>query len=106
MKIGRVLRLLRTCCEPYPTPNIFEQDIGPILKMISFVDRIVFGKWNYNSDSSAFAGAKRFYNDAAHEVARFCHENDIECHIKEGTINWDLVKDKSTTSYLRAYAGC
>lgn len=35
--------------EPYPTPNIIDQDFQEILEAVSFVDKIIFGKLNYNS---------------------------------------------------------
>ncbi len=79
--------------EPYPTPNIVKQDIREILRKISFVDRIVFGKWNYNKSTSQFLHYKNFYNSMAYEVASFCEQRKIECHIKKGSINMDLIPD-------------
>ena len=38
--------------EPYPTPNIIRQDLMKILEAISFVDKIIFGRLNYNVKSS------------------------------------------------------
>mgnify|MGYP000265343292 CR=1 FL=1 len=73
--------------EPYPTPNIIKQDIREILNEISFVDKIVFGKWNYSRNPSQFLHYKNFYNSMAYEVINFCIKNSIEVHIKEGTIN-------------------
>lgn len=73
--------------EPYPTPNIFEQNIRDILSEISFVDKIVFGRWNYNSQSSILPTYKNFYNSMACEVLSFCNKHNIDVHIKEGTIN-------------------
>ena len=32
--------------EPYPTPNFIEQDINEILEVISFCDKIIFGRLN------------------------------------------------------------
>ena len=34
--------------EPYPTPNIIEQDVHEILDKIKFTDKIIFGRLNYN----------------------------------------------------------
>ncbi|MFW9890321.1 MAG: hypothetical protein ACFFER_19245, partial [Candidatus Thorarchaeota archaeon] len=34
--------------EPYPTPNIVTQDFGKLLDRVQFVDKLIFGKWNYN----------------------------------------------------------
>lgn len=77
--------------EPYPTPNFIEQDIEEILKEISFVDKIVFGKWNYNSLTGYFKDYKSFYNKNAYKVIKFCEKNGIECHIKKGTITKELI---------------
>lgn len=91
--------------EPYPTPNLVRQDIRELLREISFVDRIVFGKWNYSRQSSAFVNYKQFYNSMAYEVIRFCEKNSIDVHIKEGTINLGLVgerpREKSTLAGYR-----
>lgn len=73
--------------EPYPTPNIVNQDLQKILKEVSFVDKIIFGKLNYNVDASqsGFRGSKEFYEAQANEVVDFCREHCIEYHIKFGT---------------------
>ena len=34
--------------EPYPTPNIVNQRLDEILEEVSFVDKIIFGRLNYN----------------------------------------------------------
>lgn len=72
--------------EPYPTPNIVNQDIKDILNNVSFVDKIVFGRLNYNKLVSEYKGYKQYYNDLANIVIDFCKENEIEYHIKNGTI--------------------
>ena len=72
--------------EPYPTPNIVTQDIKKILNEISFVDKIVFGRWNYNKKISEQASCKEFYNSMAGYVIDFCEKNSIDVHIKDGTI--------------------
>jgi hypothetical protein len=71
--------------EPYPTPNIIKQDLMAILEAVSFVDKIVFGRLNYNVKSSEFKYNKEFYNSLALTVAKFCRNNRIDCHIKQGT---------------------
>ena len=40
--------------EPYPTPNIIEQNYDDILDSISFVDKIIFGRTNYNKIISEY----------------------------------------------------
>lgn len=73
--------------EPYPTPNIFEQDLEKILQEVSFVDKIIFGRLNRNKLVSEFKGHKEFYNDCAAKVLEFCKKNGIECYIKGKTIS-------------------
>lgn len=72
--------------EPYPTPNIVEQDIKKILQAVSFVDTIIFGRTNYSKEVSSFKEHKKFYNSCANEVILFCKKNNIKYHIKEKTI--------------------
>lgn len=72
--------------EPYPTPNIIQQDFEDILDAISFVDKIIFGKMNYNSMVSKYSGYKKYFNLLSEKVIKFCQRNNKEYHIKEGTI--------------------
>ena len=72
--------------EPYPTPNIYEQDLMPILESISFVDKIIFGRMHYNKQVSSYKGHKAFYNNLAHQVIDFCNEHKKDYHIKTGTL--------------------
>lgn len=72
--------------EPYPTPNLLQQDLADILEAVSFVDKIIFGRMNYNKDVSSYKGNKQFYNEKATEVIKFCEERGISYHIKDGTI--------------------
>ncbi len=102
--------------EPYPTPNMLEkfnikQNIEDILEKVSFVDKIVFGKWNYNSNTSDFSNYKSYYNELTYKVIKFCLERNIEYHIKEHTV--DLQENNFKVSittpeicreFLRCYA--
>ena len=72
--------------EPYPTPNLIEQDLQEILTAVSFTDRIIFGRTNYSKDASSYKQHKKFYNEKAAEVIAFCEEHGIQYHIKEKTI--------------------
>ena len=73
--------------EPYPTPNLINQDLKKILKAISFVDKIIFGRTNYCKDvTSGYPEHKKFYNERAKEVIEFCTEKGIAYHIKDKTI--------------------
>ncbi|MBL7085830.1 MAG: radical SAM protein [Candidatus Cloacimonetes bacterium] len=72
--------------EPYPTPNIVEQDIKDILEKVQFVDKIIFGKLNYNVKTSSYKNHIDFYNSTAMKVIDFCERNKIDYHIKKDTI--------------------
>jgi len=72
--------------EPYPTPNMIEQDLHEILEAVSFTDKIVFGKMNYSKVANSYERHKFFYNECAAEVISFCQKHSISCHIKERTI--------------------
>lgn len=72
--------------EPYPTPNIVEQDLQKLLDEISFVDRIIFGRMNYNKEVTAYTEHKKFFNNSAEKVIAYCNEHGISCYIKKGTI--------------------
>ncbi len=71
--------------EPYPTPNIIKQDFSEILSSVDFVDRIIFGRLNYNSLVTSYKDYKNFYNDLTRKTIEFCNDRDIDYHIKEGT---------------------
>lgn len=71
--------------EPYPTPNIFQQDINEVLAAVSFVDTIHFGKWNYNRSAGAFKYSREFYASMAQQVITFTRRHGFEARVKEGT---------------------
>lgn len=68
--------------EPYPTPNIVQQDFMELLEKLKFVDKIIFGSWNYNPQASAYKNRKKFYLECANSLKKFCKENGIEYHVK------------------------
>ena len=72
--------------EPYPTPNLIEQDLQNILDAVNFVDKIIFGRTNYCKEVNAYKQHKAFYNKLAVQVTEFCEQNGIQYHIKEKTI--------------------
>ncbi len=78
--------------EPYPTSNIIVQDLLQILKRISFVDKIIFGKLNYNVKVNEAKERREFYENCANVVINFCIKNKIEYHIKYGTQEKDNTK--------------
>lgn len=72
--------------EPYPTPNLIEQDLQNILDAVRFVDKIIFGRTNYCKEVSAYKQHKSFYNRLTAQVTEFCEQHGIQYHIKEKTI--------------------
>ena len=78
--------------EPYPTPNIIEQDLSEILNSVSFADKIIFGKLNYNVKTNEYENNVNFYEDCAKKVIEFCKNKGIKHHIKYGTQKKDNYK--------------
>lgn len=72
--------------EPYPTPNFIEQDLNEILEAISFCDKIIFGRLNYNKKVSEYKDHKAYFNKLAEQVIAYCQTNGKQYHIKDGTI--------------------
>lgn len=72
--------------EPYPTPNICEQDLNEILDTISFVDKIIFGRLHYNKLVTQYKNHKDFFNNTARQVVEYCNKHGIAYHIKTKTI--------------------
>lgn len=72
--------------EPYPTPNIIQQSLNEILDAVSFTDKIIFGRMNYNKEVSHYYEHKQFYNKKAEEVINFCTANGINYYVKNKTI--------------------
>lgn len=73
--------------EPYPTPNIIEQDYNQILEAIGFVDKIIFGRLNYNKDITSYKQHKEYFNSLSNQTIDFCKRYGIIYHIKSGTIS-------------------
>lgn len=73
--------------EPYPTPNLIEQNLDQVLDAVSFTDKIIFGRTNYSKEVTAFKGHREFYNEQAEKVITFCKRKGIQFHIKEGTLS-------------------
>ena len=72
--------------EPYPTPNIINQDIYEVLEAIRFADKIIFGRMNYNRKVTEYKDYQEYYREMTYLVTDFCRRNNIEWHIKQGTI--------------------
>ena len=71
--------------EPYPTPNLIEQNLSDVLNAVDFAAKIIFGRTNYSREVSAYPAHKAFYNDCAANVVEFCKARNIAYHIKQGT---------------------
>ncbi|MCZ7664817.1 MAG: radical SAM protein [Thermoleophilia bacterium] len=73
--------------EPYPTPNIdpSSENVEPLLEAVSFVNSIVFGRWNYSKLVSSSPDLKGHYARAAQSVASWCDIHGKTLHIKKGT---------------------
>ena len=72
--------------EPYPTPNLIEQELDEILEEISFVDKIIFGRTNYSKEVTAYKTHRDYYNQKAQEVIDFCESRGIQYYIKAKTV--------------------
>ena len=76
--------------EPYPTPNIIEQDLNEVLEAVSFVDKIIFGRMHYNKQVTTYKDHKQFFNELSLQVIDFCSVRQIAYHIKSKTITEEL----------------
>lgn len=81
--------------EPYLTPNLVKQDLEKVLNEVKFVDKIIFGRLNYNVKVTEFENNKNFYDDCANIVTDFCKKYGIDYHIKYGTQKKDNRKTEN-----------
>jgi DNA repair photolyase len=63
--------------EPFPTPNIVRQEIGPLLEALAFVDELYFGGWNYSPLAGGSVQRERFYREQGRTVRVFCQQHHI-----------------------------
>lgn len=63
--------------EPYPTPNLIEQNLEHILDAVGFVDHLYFSGWNYNNQVKQFQNYQQFYRDQSRLAQQFCTERGI-----------------------------
>lgn len=78
---------------PYPTPNLITQNLRDLLEAVGFVDRLMFGKLNYSSATSACPNSAAFYEECQSRVQEFCAQR----HIRGVTDGMDRRKKKSET---------
>lgn len=75
--------------EPFPTPAIQRATCGQtwdatdVLSLVPFVNRVVFGRWNYGPKITE--EDMDWYREQAAAVRRWCKRWGAECHIKKGT---------------------
>lgn len=72
--------------EPYPTPNIIEQSFYDILGRVSFADKLIFGRLNYNALVTNYEGYQAFFNNLSQQFTAFCIAHNQDYHIKDGTL--------------------
>ncbi len=73
--------------EPYPTPNVDPSSADPtaLLEAVGFVDKAVFGRWNYSKLVNSYDGVDFHYASVATTVSDWAAEHGIILHIKRGT---------------------
>ena len=76
--------------EPYPTPMLFKQELRPILEEIKFVDKIIFGRWNYDYRACGKV-ANKFYVEVRDEFIDFCKENSMQYKVKSDTMRLKVI---------------
>ena len=67
--------------EPYPTPGIVRQEIGPLLEAVGFVDELYFGGWNYSPLPGEPGRRDSFYHEQARIVRAFCRRQGIRATV-------------------------
>jgi len=92
--------------EPYPTPNMVSQSFRDILKAVSFADKIIFGRLNYNTMVTQFPEYKAFYNELSRQVIDFCVSHKIEYHIKKGTVTNETETSNTAEKTARLFEAC
>lgn len=64
--------------EPYPTPNIWEQDIRQVLAAVDFVDEIRLGQLNYNDIVKQYPGWRAWYRAQGFIARDWCAARGIQ----------------------------
>lgn len=73
--------------EPYPTPNLSDQNINYVLEQIDRltngeIEKLIFGRWNYDTRTKG-QEAELFYIKTAETVVDFCKEHGIIVKVKD-----------------------
>jgi len=64
--------------EPYPTPNIWQQDVLRVLETVDFVDEIRLGQLNYNDVVKQYPGWRAFYRQTGVIARDWCGVRGIQ----------------------------
>jgi DNA repair photolyase len=64
--------------EPYPTPNVWQQDVLRVLEAVDFVDEIRLGQLNYNNVVKQYAGWRAFYRQTGVTARDWCTAHGIQ----------------------------
>ena len=76
--------------EPWPVYDIYPYDVKDILRFwdrLSFVDHIVFGRWNYDARART-EQARVEYAVTVKLLKEFCEDHDIRLHVKSDTLRF------------------
>ena len=76
--------------EPWPVYDIYPYDMDDILEFwesLSFVDIIIFGKWNYDARSRT-ENARLEYAVTVKLLKAFCKDHNIKLHVKSDTLSF------------------
>jgi hypothetical protein len=63
--------------EPYPPPNIWQQDVLHVLEAVDFVDEIRLGQLNYNDIVKQYPGWRAFYRRTGVTARDWCAAHGI-----------------------------
>ena len=64
--------------EPYPTPNIWQQDVVRVLEAVNFVDEIRLGQLNYNGVVKQYPGWRAWYRQQGATAREWCEAHGIQ----------------------------
>jgi len=73
--------------EPYPPSEIYTQDFEALLHRLSFVDLIVFGKWNYDPRART-EQARAEYAKNVETLTEFGLKHGIRTYVKSDTLKF------------------
>jgi DNA repair photolyase len=63
--------------EPYPPPNIWQQDVLRVLEAVDFVDEVRLGQLNYNDIVKQYPGWRAFYRQTGVTARDWCAAHGI-----------------------------